>query len=394
MARIFYVAKIFIVLLILAVAVSLVFKHNVEQKKVLVVHSYNKDLAWVNDIDDGIARALNAKGATELNVRTHYMNLKNHPDCHFYQNETADVRFTIDDWQPEVIILVDDLAQGLIGFNQLDFNGEENRAEQALKISAWLSGNRCENPGVAYFGLDKPADSPKPSIVFAGVNGTVNMYGYTFAKNVSGIYEHKNYKALIETLETLAEASNRQVDHVQMLNDNSPTAISENINYTLVDWSPFDALPPLAVATLKQWKAAVVEANATNTLLLIANYQNVIDENGLPVSPEILITWTEKHSLLPVLGANTDFVADGGMMTVAISGTEQGEIAMQLALDKLTGSEETSRVEAKQFLIGMNQSLVRKRNLVLPGIYEAFSREVGQFVEVVEHLYMEQQSNE
>lgn len=393
--KLFFVAgKYVIIAAILLALTRLVLSHQEEQTKVLVVHAYNIDLAWVNDVDDGINRALDEAGRhTALNVRRHYMDLRNHPDCNFYKNAASDVRFTIDDWKPEVLILVDDLAQALVGFDQLRLAPGTDRETLASDINSFLAGDICDPPDLSFFGLDNPATDPRVEIVFAGVNGGVARYGYDQADNVSGIFEHKNYDALIQTLQALAAAYDGPVNGIMMLNDISETGYTESALYRDQDWQPFPAAPPVNARTFGQWQAAVEEANDKGLLLLIANYQNVVGEDGQLVAPETLIQWTERHARLPVLGANTRFVADGGLMTVAIAGSEQGEVAMQLAMDVLSGKPAGQRVEAKQFLIGMNQSLVRKRDLKLPDIYEAFSREIGTFVDSLENLYMVEGGN-
>lgn len=389
MRSFFVIGKYVIIAAILLVLTRLVLSHQGEQTKVLVVHSYNIDLAWVNDVNDGIDRALDDAGRqTALNVRRHYMDLRNHPDCNFYKNAASDVRFTIDDWKPEVLILVDDLAQALVGFDQLRLKPGTDRAALAEDLNRFLAGDLCDPPDLSFFGLDNPAADPTVKIVFAGVNGGVTGYGYDQAENVSGVFEHKNYQALIQTLQALAEGYDGPVNGIMMLNDPSETGQTESALYRDQDWQPFEAYPPVNARTFRQWQAAVERANEQGLLLLIANYQNVVDEEGQLVPPETLIAWTERHALLPVLGANTRFVADGGMMTVAIAGSEQGEVAMRLAMEGLSGQPMGRRIDAKQFLIGMNQSLVRKRDLDLPDIYEAFSREIGSFVESLDDLYM------
>lgn len=389
MRSFFAAAKYVVIVLLLLVVARLVMSQNNAQAKILVVHSYNVDLAWVNDIDGGIRRALE-DAPMKINARTHYMNLRNHPDCNFYKNAAADVRFTIEDWQPDVVILVDDLAQALVGFNQLRLAPDADRGAVARDLNAWLAGDRCETPELSFFHLNDPASGDLPEIIFAGVNGGVDRYGYDLASNVSGIFERKNYDALIDTLRSLGDAYPGPVSGIMMLNDASPTGQTESANYLLQDWSPFRAAPPVTAATLDAWKAAVADANAGNLMLLIANYQNVRDGDGQLVPPDFLIAWTEANAALPVLGVNTRFVADGGMMTVAIAGSEQGSVAMELAIASLSGETARAQRDAKQFLIGMNQSLVRKRDLELPAIYEAFSREIGTFVDVLEQLYVVQ----
>jgi hypothetical protein len=54
-----------------------------------------------------------------------------------------------------------------------------------------------------------------------------------------------------------------------------------------------------------------------------------------------------------------------------------------MALQVLSGTSvsKINPVEAKQFVVGMNKSLILKRGLNLPLIYEAFSRESNNLVE-------------
>jgi len=383
--------KTLTIMAILIVIAFEVISHKKQQQKILVVHSYNKDLVWVNEIDEGIQRELSTSGqASKVQVRYHYMNLKNNPDCNYYKNAAFDVAFTINNWQPDVIIILDDLGQMLVGHPRINTLSPEPLAEYTEPLAQLLSEGRCEPQSAAFFGLDKVSESTNPQIIFAGVNGGVENYGYLLADNVSGIFEHKNYAALVETLITLKNAAKLEKTNIIILNDESPTSLAELPNYHQFSWAPMELSASHNVSLFKDWKAIVKKANDEHALILTSNYQNIFDEEGKRISSSEVISWTEDHAINPVLGANTNFVADGGMISVAISGIEQGEEAMGFALSFIDGSLVSQTKEAKQFTIGLSQSLVRKRNLKLPGIYEAFSREIGQFVPVSEHLYMNQ----
>ena len=393
-------SRYLVITAILAALVLLVIEHNAEQRRILIVHSYHKDLAWVSELNDGVQQGLaNIKRdeRRNLSVRTHYMDLRNHPDCSYYKLATTDVRYTIEEWEPDVIVIFDDLAQGLIGFNQLRYDGPTDQGEAERNVIAqgltdWLKEDRCEDPEIdtEYFGLHEPAEDLSPDIVFAGVNGEVDRYGYESASNVTGIFERKNYAAIVEKLEVLRDAYGDQVDGIRLLNDTSATATAESRVFREVSWEPFEPREPEQVSTFDDWKEKVKQANDDNVMLLIANYQNVRGKDGDRVRPRDLISWTEREAKLPVLGLNTRFVADGGMITIAISGTEQGRVALDMAMDSIRGKPRRPYAQAKQYTIGMNQSLVRRRDLKLPSIYQAFSVEVGRFVDVIEHLYLEQ----
>jgi hypothetical protein len=146
-------------------------------------------------------------------------------------------------------------------------------------------------------------------------------------------------------------------------------------------------LPPKNPTTFEEWKVEVARASANNAMLLIANYQNLIDSEKRLVPGKEVIAWTEKNSKYSAVGAATNFVADGGMMTLAISGIEQGEVSIGMVKHFLETGKLPPQVEARQFLIGLNQSLIRKRELKLPQIYEAFSREIGTYNGISEVLY-------
>ena len=364
-----------------------VYLHHRATRKVLVIHSYNTDLPWVGDVDQGIDRAL-AGRAARVQVRRHYMNLLNRPDCHHFHLAAEDARLAIEDWKPDAVVLVDDLAQALVGFPNLRWQAGAPIAEVREGIVAQLTDQRCPGQGAAFFGLDKPASPDKlRALFFAGVNGDVERYGYHLAAQVSGIFEHKNYAALAETLNAVNDASPNKAVAVQLLNDASPTALSENPRYAAARWGALQWLAPRNVQTFAQWQAVVREASARHAMLLIANYQNLRDARGRLVPADEVIAWTERYSLHPAIGAGTNFVADGGLMTLAISGTEQGQVAMGMVLQFLASGQMPPTRTAQQFLVGLNPALVRKRQLQLPAVYEAFAREVGRFMEVSEHVY-------
>jgi hypothetical protein len=363
--------------------------HQQATRKVLVIHSYNTDLTWVGDVDQGITRAL-AGQPRRVQVRRHYMNLLNRPDCNHFHLAAQDARLAIEDWQPDAVVLVDDLAQALVGFPGLRWQPGAPVDLVRQGIVSQLTDQRCPGQTAAYFGLDQPVSpSRQRPIFFAGVNGNVQRYGYHLASQVTGIFEHKNYAALAETLNTLNAGSPQPAVAVQLLNDASPSALAENELYAAADWGALHWLPPRNVQTFDQWQAVVREAAAAQALLLIANYQNLRDARGRLVPADEVVGWTERHSRHPALGAGTNFVADGGLMTLTVSGTEQGQVVMQMVLQHLDTGEMPPMRTARQFLVGMNPALVRKRQLRLPAVYEAFAREVGRFMEVSEHVYRE-----
>jgi hypothetical protein len=383
--------SIFVLTVIIVVIV-----HQREKQRIFVVHSYNTDLAWVNEVDEGIDRYFK-KNPTNAIIRRHYMNLKNHPDCHFYRTSAEDVRLAIQEWKPHVLIIIDDLAQALVGTKYLRFKSGADTSEFFKKIAQVINNKMCPEFDATWFGLNEIRASPEPVIVFAGVNGNVDQYQYPYAKNVTGVFEKKNYQALLETINTIHNASTKDTfSGIQMLNEASATTTSEERFFNDFSWQGFTWHTPAQVKTFDEWKTCVEKANREGSLLLIANYLQIhVSENSPDLVPgKEIISWTEDNAVYPVLGASTAFVADGGMMTVGIAGTEQGEIAAFLTDQILKGTPVSMLPyhDAKQFIIGLNKSLVKKRSLKLPLIYEAFSRQSNNFEEGInkysEKVYM------
>lgn len=443
MTRFLVVTRYLVILVIVSFASFKVFEHKADQKKILVVHSYYKDMPWVNEIDEGIRRALdkNQNHSAEVQVRTHYMNLKNHPDCNYYANAAYEVQLNIKDWQPDAVVIMDDLAQALVGFNLIEIL-PKTRKRMAQDLVDWISqsgGCDSETKTTNSFYIQSqvsllPENPIK--IVFAGVNGTGNRYGYHLGKNVSGVFEHKNYNAILDAILTIKSSLQSEAVQIQQLNDSSATSFALNELYSQgsrlnsIDtvWRSKKMVRPKTINAkdFNQWRAVVDNAVEDNQVLLISNYQNLtqtlcdadvinffsstLTEEGclsdldkIPtqigdgqaqcktfnICPGALVQWTDHYSPhFPPIGTNTNFVRDGGLMTLVVSGIEQGERAMNMAFDAMFDPHFKHKIEsAERFVVGMNQSLLRTRKVTVPDIYRSFSMETNHFVELSENQY-------
>lgn len=392
---------ILVTILIVAIAV-LASYHNNTKKRILIVHSSYTDFPWAPQINGGIQQYVKECAANDTCpdavIRYHYMDLRRHPTCEFYRSAANDARLVIQNWKPDVVIVVDDIGQSLVGVNYLQFkDGVDTEALYKQFANQAAQGGKCdkdpEKNDPSYFGLGQTSMANPPAVVFAGVNGDVDKYGYYQATNVTGIFEHKNPEAILQTIADLYRASseNNKPTSIQVLSDNSAVAASEKdffenklpagIMSVPLEWKP------VAYAdTLDEWKQNIETANQNGSMLLIANYGQIkesTDANAAVVKTSVLISSTEKEARYPVLGAATNFIVDGGMLTLAVPGYEQGQVAIQMALRHINGEPiaDIPRQEAKQFIVGMKKSLVTLRGLDLPLIYESFSRESGNFQE-------------
>jgi len=347
-------SKIMSLLFVVVIIITAII-FNSQKPRVMILHSYQKDYAWTRDINVGFERVL--KTWVGYSVTWHYMDTKKHNDKDWLTRAGIIARRAIDKTDPQVLIAVDDFAQSL----------------------------------AAKYYVNKPGIQ----IVFAGVNGSVEPYGYIGADNVTGIFEHKQLKPVKETVlalearkRTLAGMENGDKGAPKLLYLMDPSA-SIKRGKPFIDnynWEPVHYSGAVIADNYSHWKQLVLGKGKEVDYILISNYRKLprSDTDERFMDPKEVMTWTEAHSMVPVIGINVFNVEDGAMLSVGVSPYEQGEVAAKLA-EKLIKEEikaqEIPFQKNKMYIIAMNESLLNKRDLSLPSIYEAFGRATENFIE-------------
>lgn len=89
-----------------------------------------------------------------------------------------------------------------------------------------------------------------------------------------------------------------------------------------------------------------------------------------------------KNSKLPAMGCWGFNVEDGGMMAVAVSPYEQGELAAKMAVDivdKKIKPIQIPIVTNRLYVIYLREELLKKYNMQVPLMYEAFARATNHY---------------
>ena len=107
-----YLRRILSVIFLLMLGVIAVYL-NTTRPRILIMHSYTPDYAWTRDVDVGIKRITD--DWSDYTVSSHYMDTKKHQDKHWQEQAGRIARRTVDNAEPDVLIIVDDLAQKLVG---------------------------------------------------------------------------------------------------------------------------------------------------------------------------------------------------------------------------------------------------------------------------------------
>ena len=316
------------------------------QPRVLVLHSYDQNYEWTRDIDVGLKRVLDPK--LRYRVQFHYMDLKNHPDAEFRRRAAILARHAIDAWNPNLIIAVDDDAQKDV-----------------------------------VMGL---ANKPGVSIVFAGINGEIEPYGYNNARNVTGILERKSLADIRRALLAMRTVEGdkpigRRIAHI---GDRSASVQDDEKHVAAFAWSPIVLTASKLVGNFDEWKAAVHEAGENADLLLVSNYRALFRSGnaGPAVPADEVMKWTIANSRVPLVGMAGFFVEDGGMFAVGISGFEQGDTSARMAiriLDHDVTPQDIPVALPRQFIIYMRKSKMAERGIALPPLYESFARATNNF---------------
>ena len=319
---------------------------NVSKQRVLVLQSYDTGYSWTRDIDSAIRHVLSTN--QHIAVRWHHMDTKRHPWPRFKENAGILARNTIDNWKPDLIIAGDDDAQ-----------------EYAA----------------TYY-----ADDPKVRIVFLGINGQIEPYGYDKLRHkVTGILERKQFNGVRQLLLDYARLKGITTPlRIVHIGDNSPSVKKDDEFVRAFAWAPVALVDTRLVSTFAEWQQAVEEAQRSADFILTTNYRNLsvsADDQAL-VAPAKVVGWSEGHSAIPLIGTNGFFVEDGGMIAIATSPYEQGEVAARMALDILAKRKTPDQIpieSTRQFTVSMRGERIKARSFFLPDVYESFARSTDNY---------------
>jgi hypothetical protein len=339
----------------LALAVA----HNLMQKRVLVLHSYDSSYSWTRDVNIGLERVLSTY--PEWQVRWHYMDLKRRPWPEAREAAAAQAKRVIADFKPDVVIAVDDDAQSLVGKSFINH--------------------------------------PRIKWVFAGVNGGVEDYGFAGARNITGVFERKQLASVREAV--LAGHPKSRYENgirnlrIMHLGDQSHSVKLDDGGIRSFDWQPLQYVGSKLVRTYTQWQAAVLAAGEEADVLFISNYrrlvrydckidttvENCVDDPRL-VPPREVVAWTEINSTVPLIGGNGFYVEDGGMFALGPSGFEQGGEAAALAVQLIAQEADPAslmQLSTREFVVFMRPSQMAQHDFRLPYLYEAFARAMNNY---------------
>jgi ABC-type uncharacterized transport system substrate-binding protein len=264
--------------------------------RVLLVHSYHTSYAWVDSVTRGVRMGLSPK---EVDLEVFYMDTKRRSDEGWKLQRGAEARALVEEWNPEIVILVDDNAQQYLG--------------------KYLVG------------------APRPRLVFCGVNAEPSKYGYT-PTTATGIIERPHIRQTFELVHRLLPDARR----VLIVTDDNET--TRGVSPFLTDLPPpFEAIEHKFVSTLAAWQETIENGREGADVILVYTYHTLMQNAGAPdapnADPKLVLQWTVAHSPVPLIGALVFNLDDGALCGLVESGVEQGRAAAEYVTRLLHGSE-------------------------------------------------------
>ena len=327
------------------VSVGLFVWYNASKPRIVILHSFEENDPWVQDINTGIRRVLQDRSMYRLHW--YYMDSKSQNSVQGLAAAGTNARAAIDKINPDILIALDDDAQ-----------------QYAAR----------------YY-----INHPHVKVVFGGIDHDPGDYHYDLANNVTGVVERLPLAAIREALLAIPRFQKLQRPfRLGLLSDASGSVLGEAQQWENFDWGPVEVVPPQQAANWDEWQEKLDILGLQADVIVLSGYRTIRrTEGGLkPIPADQIVQWTEAHSAVPVISYQGQFAHEGGMLTIGTSPLEQGEDAASMALEILRDGHDPSQIPvrySRQFVVGMKQSVMERRGIVLPKVYEVAARAAGRY---------------
>ncbi|UJB66951.1 hypothetical protein YS110_20350 [Acidovorax sp. YS12] len=329
---------------LLALAAALVWM-GAQRPSILVVHSQSERIPWTRGIDAGIDRAMQQAGA----VRLERIYLQGR-DAQRTQAQIAETLGFIGRWEPDVVMVVDDLAQARVG--------------------------------AAYLG------ALQPLIVYSGIEDHARTLAHSQRPQVQGIAERTPWPMVESSLLRLAPPGAARKPRIALVSDTGPAAEEEARGFLAHGWKAAQPIGVWRCASLEQWLRALDEIATQADLVVIGDYRYLpVPAGRTAPSWRMQLAQAALERLPQPLSALSGYaVMDGIPMGILPSPVEQGEVATQLALQAATAPEAFAAPAAARHLLTRNFALLvnpaqmQRRHMHLDALDTYYARISRRFI--------------
>ena len=269
---------------------------------VMLIHSYHKELKWVQDITTGVKQEL----GDNYQLSVHYMDTKRLPKGLFKYSAVRAFK-AYKELNPSLVIICDDNGFRLLG--------------------------------------ERISDTTP--VVFCGINSDIRL-DYPWAINtrqVTGVVERPMIKRSIVEFAKVAQIEPRKA---LILLGNSVTAkafyqhdLGSQSHFKLAKYMQVDVVQ---MPDIESWKDKIRASKKQGyDLILIAGYGAMHERNGRYVGLDELSQWVAANSPVMTMTVHEQAIGmDKVMAGMVVSGILMGQDAASLAKEMLTRSEDDS----------------------------------------------------
>jgi len=285
---------------------------NYTGKKILYINSYNKGYAWSDDIESALHEGLDNTGV-ELKIID--LDTKRNPAEAFAIEACLKAKAELEAFKPDVLIVSEDNVQKYL-------------------VVPYL----------------KETNLP---VVFVGINWDASAYGYP-TSNITGMLEVELQGQLTDILKQYAKGS--RVGYVTIDTE------TERKGVDIINNRFFNGEMKIYWAkTQEEFKTAFIAAQQEVDILFLGNNAGSSDKWDEAGMKQFILN----NTTIPT-GAVRDWMAPYVLVTLAKSGTEQGEWAAQTALRILDGTpvSEIPVVENRKGNLILNLGIADKLGVV------------------------------
>lgn len=221
------------------------------------------------------------------------------------------------------------------------------------------------------------AERNQKRLLFIGIDQSPEYYGYAANTLISGIVEQLRLEPFHELLEILYPGVSLKYGVIGIDNP-SGRARLEQIKGC--PWSQHVLSDALLVKDFSEWQKFVTKHQDLDVLLVLnldILPSHVGEHKAIPISD--LVNWTEVNSKPLPLGVESNYVSNGGGLAFEFSPRHFGEMASNRAKEWIdpTHSTPPAFLRTTEFQVALCRSRLSARNLTVPAIYEESARLTG-----------------
>ncbi len=262
---------------------------------VLIIHSYHKDMQWVEEVHQGIENKLLTAMGTSIDIKVEYMDSKRYVSESYYSMLASIWSYKYKNQKPDCIIVCDD---------------------NALNLALYLREDLFK--GVP--------------LVFCGVN-YYDPERFASIANITGVIEAYDLPGTLGLIKQLMPERKK----LFIINDDTTTGQAnkeriEAISYDYLDHFSFMYSGKMSISKLQ----TVVGNLAEDTAILLMSFNRDAEDNILRYRDAIHAI--RKVSSSPIFGVWSFYLGKGIVGGSLVNGEGQGEKAAEMCLKILGGT--------------------------------------------------------